>query len=112
MPKYDTKLKLGRKFDDVDAATASDNQVSVLFRYDEGGADKHISLSIESDTMGPDDVAAVLQLLEARGLFTKANTKTWVSQPQASETKFGKTSSWKGTDIKELAHRASSLLPS
>jgi hypothetical protein len=111
MAKYDTKLKLGRKFDDVPADVASDNQVSVLFRVDEAGQDKHISLSVESDTMTPDDVAAVLQLLEARGVFTKVNSKTWVSQPQSSEAKFGKTHTWKGADIKELSHRASSMLP-
>ena len=111
MPKYDTKLKLGRKYDDVPADVASENQVSVLFRYDEDGQDKHVSVTIESDTMTPDDVSAILQLLEQRNLFTKTNTKTWVSQPQSSEAKFGKTNAWKGTDVKELAHRASSMLP-
>lgn len=111
MPKYDTKLKLGRKHDDVPADVASENQVSVLFRYDEGGADKHVSVTIESDDMTPDDVAAILALLEQRNLFTKQNTKTWVSQPQSSEAKFGKTHTWKGSDIKELAHKASSMLP-
>jgi hypothetical protein len=111
MPKYDTKLKLGRKHDDVAADVASENQVSVLFRYDEDGHDKHVSVTIESDDMTPDDVAALLHLLEQRNLFTKSNTKTWVSQPQSSEAKFGKTHTWKGSDIKELAHRASSMLP-
>jgi uncharacterized protein YidB (DUF937 family) len=111
MPKYDTKLKLGRKFEDVPADVASDNQVSVLFRHDDAGQDKHVSVTIESDTMSPDDVAALLQLLESRGIFTKVNSKTWVSQPQASEARFGKTMVWHGTDIKELAHRASSMLP-
>lgn len=109
MPKYETKLKLGRKLDDVDNATASDNQVSVLFRYDESGADRHISLSIESDTMKPDDVAAVLALLERRGVFTKMNSKVWVSQPQASEARFGATTTWQGTDISGLAARAASM---
>lgn len=109
MPKYETKLKLGRKLDDVDNATASDNQVSVLFRYDEAGADKHISLSVESDTMKPDDVAAILALLERRGVFTKMNSKVWVSQPQASEAKFGATTTWQGTDISGLAARAASM---
>lgn len=125
MPKYETKLKLGRKLDDVDNATASDNQVSVLFRYavpegtatrdpsgrayDEAGADKHISLSIESDSMKPDDVAAILALLERRGVFTKMNSKVWVSQPQASEAKFGATTTWQGTDISGLAARAASM---
>lgn len=112
VPKYETKLKLGRKLDDVDAATASDNQVSVLFRYDEVGKDRHVSLSVESDAMGADDVAAVLQLLEQRGLFTKVNSKTWVSQPQASETKFGKTTQWQGEDVEALATRLASFVPS
>ena len=111
MPKYDTKLKLGRKHDDVPAEVASENQVSVLFRYDENGQDKHVSVTIESDDMSADDVAAILQLLDQRNLFTKANTKTWVSQPQSSEAKFGKTHMWKGTDVKDLAHRASTMLP-
>ncbi|GEM_PF-5659322 len=111
MPKYETKLKLGRKHEDVPADVASDNQVSVLFRYDETGADKHVSVSIESDSMGAEDVAALLQFLEQRNLFTRANSKTWVSQPQASEAKFGKTHAWKGADVKDLAHRASTMLP-
>ena len=34
----------------------SENQVSVLFRYDDAGQDKHISVTIESDEMTPDDV--------------------------------------------------------
>ena len=112
MAKHETKLKLGRKLDDVDAATASDNQVSVLFRYDEAGQDGHVSLSIESDKMGVEDVRAVLDLLEQRGLFTKVNSRTWVSQPQASEAKFGKTHAWKGVDVQEMARRASSMIPS
>ena len=106
MPKYDTKLKLGRKLKAGDAETASDNQVSVLFRYDESGADKHISVSIESDKMTPDDVAAVLEVLETRGIFTKQNAKTWVSQPQGSEAKFGSTATWQGVDIDQLAKRS------
>jgi|SRR5581483_3047193 len=106
MAKYDTKLKLGRKHDDVPADVASDNQVSVLFRYDESGADKHVSVSIESDKMGAEDVAAILRVLEERGLFTKANSKTWVSQPASSEAKFGKTNAWQGVDVKDLSHRA------
>lgn len=111
VPKYETKLKLGRKLDDVDAATASDNQVSVLFRYDEAGADRHVSLSVESDAMGAEDVAAVLALLERRGLFTKVNSKTWVSQPQASAAKFGPTSLWKGADVEKMAGELTSFLP-
>lgn len=111
MPKYETKLKLGRKLEDVDAATASDNQVSVLFRYDEAGQDRHVSFSIESDGMTAEDVEALLALLEARGLFTKVNTKTWVSQPQASEARFGATRAWQGADVEALAARVSSFLP-
>ena len=111
MPKHETKLKLGRKYDDVAADVASENQVSVLFRYDDAGHDGHVSLSVESDKMTPDDVVAFLRLLEERGLFTRANSKTWVSQPQASEARFGKTHTWNGSDIKELAHRASTMLP-
>lgn len=111
MAKYETKLKLGRKLEDVDAATASDNQVSVLFRYDEAGEDRHVSLSVESDAMTVEDVEAVLLLLEARGLFTKVNTKTWVSQPQASEAKFGATRAWQGADVESLAARLASFLP-
>ena len=111
MPKYDTKLKLGRKYEDVPADVASENQVSVLFRHDDAGQDKHVSVTIESDTMTPEDVIAILQLLEQRNIFTKANSKTWVSQPQASEARFGKTHAWKGADIKELAHKASTMLP-
>ena len=111
MPKYETKLKLGRKFDDVTQEIASDNQVSVLFRYDEAGVDKHVSLSVESDKMTAADVEAVLQLLEARGLFTRFNTKTWVSQPQASVAKFGETKTWNEADIDSLAHRASIMIP-
>ena len=111
MSKHETKLKMGRKLDDVDAGTASDNQVSVLFRYDEAGADAHISLSIESDKMSPDDVKAILELPDARGLFTKTNSRSWVSQPAASEAKFGKANDWKGVDIKNLAHRLSTHIP-
>ena len=111
MPKYETKLKLGRKLEDVDAATASDNQVSVLFRYDEAGADRHVSFSIESDAMTPEDVEAVLNLLEQRGVFTKVNTKTWISQPQASEARFGPTRAWQGVDLEALAARVASFIP-
>jgi hypothetical protein len=111
MPKYETKLKLGRKLEDVDAATASDNQVSVLFRHDEAGEDRHVSFSIESDAMGADDVHALLDVLAARGLFTKANSKTWVSQPQASEARFGETRAWQGVNVDGLAARLSSHIP-
>lgn len=111
VPKYETKLKLGRKLEGVDAATASDNQVSVLFRYDEEGADGHVSFSVESDVMSAEDVQALLEVLQARGLFTKANSKTWVSQPQASDAKFGATRQWQGVDIEGVAARLSSYLP-
>ena len=111
MPKYETKLKLGRKLDDVDAQTASDNQVSVLFRHDEEGRDRHVSLSVESDAMSAEDVTAVLQVLEKRGLFTKVNSKTWVSQPQASVARFGQTHAWQDDDVEALATRVSSFLP-
>ncbi|MHB8584450.1 MAG: hypothetical protein ACYDDF_01235 [Thermoplasmatota archaeon] len=109
MPKYETKLKLGRKLDDVSAEVASDNQVSVLFRFTETGEDKHVSLSIESDAMTVDDVAAVLGVLESRGVFTKVNTKTWVSQTQASEARFGKVREWQGVDIEGLGTRIGSM---
>ena len=107
MPKYETKLKLGRKLKSGSAATASDNQVSVLFRVDEAGQDRHVSLSIESDDMTADDVAAVLDLLAMRGRFTPDTTKTWVSQPEASVARFGETTKWQGTDIGALARRTS-----
>jgi hypothetical protein len=111
MAKYDTKLKLGRKLKGVDAATASDNQVSVLFRYDETGADRHVSLSIESDTMKADDVRAVLDLLDQRGILTRENSKTWVSQPQSSEAKFGSTMTWQGMDVNALAKQSGGAAP-
>lgn len=105
VPKWETKLKLGRKLEGVDAGTASDNQVSVLFRHDEQGNDAHVSLSIESDKMTADDVAAVFELLAQRGIFTRENTKIWVSQPQSSEARFGPTMTWKGADVKALSQR-------
>lgn len=108
MAEYETKLKLGRKLKNVDTAKASDNQVSVLFRYDEGGQDRHISVSIESDDMRADDVAAILELLESRGVLTRSNSKTWVSQPQNSEAKFGASTTWQGSDIEALSKRTSS----
>ncbi len=103
MAKFDTKLKLGRKLDGVDAATAGDNQASVLFRFDEAGLDRHVSLSVESDEMTVDDVGAVLALLDKRGILTRHNSKTWVSQPQASEARFGSTRTWRGADVHQLA---------
>lgn len=106
MADYETKLKLGRKLKGADAATASDNQVSVLFRVDASGHDKHVSLSVESDSMKPDDVAAVLHLLAERGIFTSQNSRTWVSQPQASEAKHGASTTWQGVDIEALAKQS------
>ncbi|MFA5861017.1 MAG: hypothetical protein WDA16_04920 [Candidatus Thermoplasmatota archaeon] len=106
MADYETKLKLGRKLKGTDATTASDNQVSVLFRVDSSGQDKHVSLSIESDAMKPDDVAAVLRLLAEQGIFTSQNSRTWVSQPQASEAKHGASTMWQGADIDALAKQA------
>ncbi|HET6405968.1 MAG TPA: hypothetical protein VFH78_15095 [Candidatus Thermoplasmatota archaeon] len=105
MTKWETKIKLGRKLEGVDAATGSDNQVSVLFRHDEAGRDGHVSISIESDRMGVDDVAAIFDVLAQRGLFTRENTKAWVSQPASSEARFGPTTTWKDTDIKALLQR-------
>jgi len=111
MVKYETKLKLGRKRDGVPTAEASDNQVSVLFRYHPAtGVDRHISLSIESDDMTADDVSAVLKLLDERGVFARVDTKTWVSQPATSKERFGETTDWGDTDIAELARKTSTLL--
>jgi type II secretory pathway component PulF len=111
MPAWETKLKLGRKLEG-DAGTASDNQASVLFRYDpESGQDGHVSFSVESDQMTGEDVAAVLQLLHQRGVLPARGTKTWMSQPQASEQKFGKTTSWKGTDLKNMVDLLAAGLP-
>ena len=106
MSKHETKLKLGRKLKSGSAATASDNQVSVLFRYDEAGQDRHVSVSIESDDMTADDVAALLEFLAMRGRFTPEATKTWVSQPQASVEKFGDTTLWQGVDVGAMTRRA------
>lgn len=106
MPAYETKLKLGRKLKNVDTAKASDNQLSILFRTDGDGQDRHVSITIESDSMRPDDITALLDLLDARGVLTRQNSKTWVSQPQASEAKWGKTNTWQETDIDALAKRA------
>lgn len=103
MADLETKLKLGRKLEGVDAATASNNQLSALFRYDPGsGQDGHVSLSVESDSMTAEDVAAVFQLLHQRGVLPAKACKTWLNQPQASEQKFGKTTQWKGADLKNM----------
>lgn len=112
MADMETKLKLGRKLDRVDAAQASNNQASALFRYDaSGGQDGHVSLSVESDTMTAEDVAAVFQLLHQRGVLPAKACKTWLNQPQGSEAKFGKTTTWKGTDLKNMVDLLSAGLP-
>ncbi|MGQ0537160.1 MAG: hypothetical protein ACT4PT_13950 [Methanobacteriota archaeon] len=102
MSEWETKLKLGRKLEGVDAATASANQVSALFRYDEKGGEKHVSLSIESDAMKAEDVAAVFQLLHDRGILHGGRSKTWLNQPQAAIEKFGHTSEWGGSDLGQM----------
>lgn len=100
MASYKTKLKVGRKLEDVDTATASDNQVSALFRFDEETEeDGHVSLSIESDAMGPEDVWAIFQLLHDRGVLTAQQCKTWLHQSKASRERFGDTTEWQGTDL-------------
>jgi hypothetical protein len=111
MADWETKLKVGRKLD-ADAATASDNQVSALFRYDpESGQDGHVSLSVESDSMTSEDVAAVVQLLHQRGVLPAKACKTWLNQPQASEQRFGKTTQWKGNDLKNVVDLLGAGLP-
>lgn len=100
MASYKTKLKVGRKLEDVDTATASDNQISALFRFDEETEeDGHVSISIESDAMGPEDVWAVFQLLHDRGVLTAQQCKTWLHQSKASRERFGDTTEWQGTDL-------------
>lgn len=101
MPPFETKLKLGRKLKDVESATASNNQASALFRYDEAGGEEHVSLSIESDTMTVDDVIAVFQLLHDRGVLVASACKTWVNQPTASKARFGETTTWQDVDLEE-----------
>lgn len=111
MADFETKLKLGRKLEG-DAATASNNQVSALFRYDPAsGQDGHVSVTIESDHMTTEDVAALFQLLHQRGVLPAKGTKTWLNQPQASEQKFGRTTQWKGGDLKNMADLLSAGLP-
>lgn len=102
MPEWETKLKLGRKMEGVDAETASANQLSALFRYTADGEDKHVSVSIESDRMTPHDVVAILALLHERGVLRSFDAKTWLNQPQASEKRFGKTAAWGGVDLGEM----------
>ena len=112
MADLETKLKLGRKLENVDAATASANQMSALFRYDPAtGQDGHVSLSIESDSLTAEDVAAVFQLLHQRGVLPARSCKTWLNQPQASEAKFGKTTRWKDSDLKNVVDLLAAGLP-
>ncbi len=99
MASYQTKFKVGRKLEGVDTATASDNQISALFRFDEEGNEDHVSLSIESDAMDPDDVFAVFQLLHDRGCLTARQSKTWLHQPKASVETHGETTAWGGVDL-------------
>lgn len=101
MPSYDTKLKVGRKLEGVDSDTASDNRVSALLRYDEEGDEDHVSISVESDAMDPEDVFAVFDLLEERGVLTAAESKTWLHQSKASQQDHGETETWQGVDIGE-----------
>ncbi len=102
MSGYSTKLKVGRKLEGVDTSTASDNQVSALFRYDEDTEqEEHVSLSIESDAMSAEDVWAVFQLLHDRGVLTAQQCKTWLHQPKASRERFGDSSTWQGEDLEE-----------
>lgn len=99
MPSYNTKLKVGRKLEGVDTSVASDNQISALFRYDEEGGEDHVSISIESDAMTVDDVLAVFQLLQDRGVLTAQQSKTWLHQPKASREEHGETTQWAGQDL-------------
>lgn len=111
MADWETKLKLGRKLEGS-TESGSSNQLSALFRYDPGsGTDGHVSLSVESDTMTAEDVGAVFQLLHQRGVLPAKACKTWLNQPQASEQKFGKTTSWKGADLKNTVDLLSAGLP-
>ncbi len=101
MASYNTKLKVGRKLDGVDTSVASDNQISALFRYDEDGNEDHVSISIESDAMTVDDVLAVFQLLQDRGVLTAQQSKTWLHQPKASREDHGETTEWAGQDLQQ-----------
>lgn len=102
MASYQTKLKIGRKLEGVETATASDNQISALLRFDEEDeTEDHVSMSIESDAMDVDDVVAVFQLLSERGVLTARQSKTWLHQPKASRERFGDEKTWQGTDIEQ-----------
>lgn len=101
MASYQTKLKVGRKLQGVDTDKASDNRASALLRFDEEGNEDHVSLSIESDAMDPEDVFAVFDLLDERGILTAVDCKTWLHQAKASKDEYGETTVWQGTDIRE-----------
>jgi len=111
MADFETKLKLGRKLANVDAATASNNQASALFRYNEAGQDGHVSITIESDSMTGEDVAALFQFLQQRNILAARGCKTWLNQPQASIEKFGDTTKWKGVDLKPVVDLITAGLP-
>lgn len=101
MGSYETKLKVGRKLQNVDNDTASDNRASALLRFDDDGNEDHVSISIESDAMDPEDVFAVFDLLDERGILTAVDCKTWLHQAKASRDAYGETTTWQGTDIQE-----------
>lgn len=107
MPSYATKLKVGRKLDGVDTDTASDNQISVLLRYDEETeTEDHVSVSIESDAMTPDDVFALLEFLDDRGILSAGECKTWLHQSKASRKEHGETTEWAGVDVQQKVDMA------
>jgi len=107
MASYATKLKIGRKLEGVDTGTASDNQISLLLRYDEEtGAEDHVSVSIESDAMTVDDVFALLEFLDERGILTSSECKTWLHQSKASREEHGSTTEWAGEDLERKVSMA------
>jgi hypothetical protein len=107
MASYSTKLKVGRKLEGVDTDTASDNQVSLLLRYDEGtGAEDHVSVSIESDAITVEDVFALLDFLDDRGILTSRECKTWLHQSKASREEHGETTEWAGEDLEQKVSMA------
>lgn len=111
MASYETKLKVGRKLQGVDNDTASDNRASALLRFDEEGNEDHVSFTIESDAMGPEDVFAVFDLLDERGILTAVDCKTWLHQAKASRDAYGETSTWQGADIREKVKMLRKGLP-
>jgi len=107
MASYQTKLKIGRKLEGVDTDTASDNQISLLLRYDEEtGAEDHVSVSIESDAMTVDDVFGLLAFLDERGVLTSSECKTWLHQSKASREEHGGTTEWAGEDLERKVSMA------